>query len=217
MKVRWTIFLFLCGFAMLSYVQRTSLGVAAQNIMPDLHLSQMQIGWLNAAFATCYALAQIAGRRPRSAVRGEADLHGRRPRRPGRDHRDAAGASRAGRDGFVRRPARRTRPARILAGPGVSDGCGCVADLVPAATVGGHERHHFTRHEHRRGDDRAAHRSAHRALWLAGCPAVDRAPCRAAHRDLGLVRARQASGTPEGDRRRNSRTSTRATWRSRRR
>jgi len=46
---------------MLSYVQRTSLGVAAQNIMPDLHLSQMQIGWLNMAFATCYALAQLPG------------------------------------------------------------------------------------------------------------------------------------------------------------
>ena len=61
MKVRWTVFLFLCGFAMLSYVQRTSLGVAAQNIMPDLHLSQLQIGWLNAAFATCYALAQVPG------------------------------------------------------------------------------------------------------------------------------------------------------------
>jgi ACS family glucarate transporter-like MFS transporter len=61
MKVRWTIFLFLCGFAMLAYVQRTSLGVAAQNIMPDLHLSQLQIGWLNAAFATCYTLAQLPG------------------------------------------------------------------------------------------------------------------------------------------------------------
>jgi ACS family glucarate transporter-like MFS transporter len=60
-KVRWTIFLFLGGFAMLSYVQRTSLGVAAQNIMPDLHLSQLQIGWLNAAFATCYTLAQLPG------------------------------------------------------------------------------------------------------------------------------------------------------------
>ena len=61
MKVRWTIFLFLGGFAMLAYVQRTSLGVAAQNIMPDLHLSQLQIGWLNAAFATCYTLALIPG------------------------------------------------------------------------------------------------------------------------------------------------------------
>ena len=29
--------------------------------MPDLHLSQLQIGWLNAAFATCYTLAQIPG------------------------------------------------------------------------------------------------------------------------------------------------------------
>jgi len=61
MKVRWMIFLLLGGFAMLSYVQRTSLGVAAQNIMPDLHLSQLQIGWLNAAFATCYTLAQLPG------------------------------------------------------------------------------------------------------------------------------------------------------------
>ena len=61
MLVRWTVFLFLCGFAMLSYVQRTSIGVAAQNIMPELHLSQMQIGWLNAAFATCYAIAQLPG------------------------------------------------------------------------------------------------------------------------------------------------------------
>jgi len=61
MKVRWKIFLLLCGFAMLFFVQRTSLGVAAQSIMPDLHLSQLQIGWLNAAFATCYALAQLPG------------------------------------------------------------------------------------------------------------------------------------------------------------
>jgi ACS family glucarate transporter-like MFS transporter len=60
-KVRWHIFLFLFGFAILSYLQRTSLGVAAQNIMPDLHLSQVQIGWLNAAFATCYAIAQLPG------------------------------------------------------------------------------------------------------------------------------------------------------------
>jgi MFS transporter, ACS family, glucarate transporter len=61
MKVRWKIFLFLCGFSMVAYVQRTSLGVAAQNIMPDLHVTQLQIGWLSAAFATCYTLAQIPG------------------------------------------------------------------------------------------------------------------------------------------------------------
>ena len=61
MRVRWQIFGFLSAFAMLSYVQRTSLGVAAENIMPELQLSQMQIGWLNAAFATCYAFAQLPG------------------------------------------------------------------------------------------------------------------------------------------------------------
>ncbi len=35
--------MFLCGFAMLSYVQRTSLGAAAQNIMADLHVPQRPI------------------------------------------------------------------------------------------------------------------------------------------------------------------------------
>ena len=77
MKVRWTIFLFLGGFAMLAYVQRTSLGVAAQNIMPDLHLSQLQIGWLNAAFATCYTLAQMPGGVLGQRLRRAAHVHGR--------------------------------------------------------------------------------------------------------------------------------------------
>ena len=61
MRVRWKIFGLLSAFAMLAYVQRTSLGVAAEKIMPELHLSQMQIGWLNASFAACYALAQVPG------------------------------------------------------------------------------------------------------------------------------------------------------------
>lgn len=46
---------------MLSFVQRTSIAVAAENIMPALRLSQIQIGWLNASFMTAYALAQLPG------------------------------------------------------------------------------------------------------------------------------------------------------------
>ncbi len=60
-RIRWWIFLFMSAFAMLSYIQRTSIAVAAEQMMPDLHLTQMQIGWLNAAFTTAYAIAQLPG------------------------------------------------------------------------------------------------------------------------------------------------------------
>jgi len=45
-KVRWHIFLFLFGFAILSVLAAHQPWVAAQNIMPDLQLSQVQIGLL---------------------------------------------------------------------------------------------------------------------------------------------------------------------------
>jgi ACS family glucarate transporter-like MFS transporter len=60
-RIRWWIFAFMCAFAMLSFVQRTSIAVAAENIMPALHLSQIQIGWMNASFLAAYALAQLPG------------------------------------------------------------------------------------------------------------------------------------------------------------
>ncbi len=49
------------AFALMAYVQRTSLSIAAERIMPDLHLSQMQIGWLMWAFTVAYTLFQIPG------------------------------------------------------------------------------------------------------------------------------------------------------------
>jgi ACS family glucarate transporter-like MFS transporter len=60
-RIRWWIFAFMFAFAMLSYIQRTSIAVAAVDIMPALHVSQWQIGMLNAAFTTAYALAQLPG------------------------------------------------------------------------------------------------------------------------------------------------------------
>jgi ACS family glucarate transporter-like MFS transporter len=60
-RVRWWIFAYMFGFALLSYVQRQSVAVAADNIMPALHLSQMQIAWLNASFTAAYALGQLPG------------------------------------------------------------------------------------------------------------------------------------------------------------
>lgn len=49
------------AFAMLSYIQRTSVQDAAEKIMPALHLSQFQIGLLAAAFTVAYTLAQLPG------------------------------------------------------------------------------------------------------------------------------------------------------------
>ncbi len=48
-------------FALLSYVQRTGVAVASGAMLPALHLSQMQLGWLKAAFTASYALFQIPG------------------------------------------------------------------------------------------------------------------------------------------------------------
>jgi ACS family glucarate transporter-like MFS transporter len=60
-RVRWWIFWFTFAFAILWYMQRTSVAVAAETIMPALHLSQMQIAWLNAAFTAAYTLSQLPG------------------------------------------------------------------------------------------------------------------------------------------------------------
>ena len=48
-------------FALMSFVQRTSIAVAADTMMPVLHISQVQIGWLNTAFLMTYAIMQIPG------------------------------------------------------------------------------------------------------------------------------------------------------------
>ena len=58
-RIRWWIFAFMFSFALLSFVQRTSVAVAADTLMPSLHLSQFQIGLLNAAFLMTYTLMQI--------------------------------------------------------------------------------------------------------------------------------------------------------------
>ena len=40
-RIRWRIFTFLFGFGFVAYVQQKSITVAADRIMPDLHLSQL--------------------------------------------------------------------------------------------------------------------------------------------------------------------------------
>jgi MFS transporter, ACS family, glucarate transporter len=60
-RVRWWIFAYMFAFAMLSYMQRNGVAVAAVTIMSDLRVTQWQIGLLNAAFTTAYALTQLPG------------------------------------------------------------------------------------------------------------------------------------------------------------
>lgn len=49
------------AFALLACVQQRSLTVAAERIMPELKLSQLQIGWLEQAFLIGYAVFQVPG------------------------------------------------------------------------------------------------------------------------------------------------------------
>jgi len=60
-RIRWWIFAYMFAFAFMSYVQRSSLNVAAERIMPALHLSKVQIGAMMWAFTVAYTLSQVPG------------------------------------------------------------------------------------------------------------------------------------------------------------
>jgi sugar phosphate permease len=57
--VRWLLFACLFGFAFFAYIQRTSVGVAADRMMPELGFSQVQIGWLLTDFLASYTIFQM--------------------------------------------------------------------------------------------------------------------------------------------------------------
>ena len=59
LRVRTPIFAMLFGFAFTGYIQRSGISVAAERIMPELGLSQIQIGWVMTAFLVTYAVFQI--------------------------------------------------------------------------------------------------------------------------------------------------------------
>ena len=51
----------LFGFGFIAYVQRESLTIAAVRMMPELQLSQLQMGWIEQAFVLGYAIFQLPG------------------------------------------------------------------------------------------------------------------------------------------------------------
>jgi sugar phosphate permease len=59
--MRWLIFAFLLAFTFAAYVQRTAVSVAAERMMPELGLSQAQIGWLETSFLVSYTALQFPG------------------------------------------------------------------------------------------------------------------------------------------------------------
>ncbi|MBV8397492.1 MAG: MFS transporter [Acetobacteraceae bacterium] len=60
-RVRWRIYAFLFTFGFIAYLQQKGLTVAAERIMPELHFSQEQIGWLEWACVLGYAAFQFPG------------------------------------------------------------------------------------------------------------------------------------------------------------
>ena len=60
-RIRWRIFGFLFTFAFIGYFQQKSITVAAERMIPELHLSQQQIGWIMQAFVLGYTLFQLPG------------------------------------------------------------------------------------------------------------------------------------------------------------
>lgn len=59
--IRWRIFGLLFTMGLLVYLQSKSLSVAAERVIPELHFSQMQIGWLLQAYVVGYAIFQLPG------------------------------------------------------------------------------------------------------------------------------------------------------------
>lgn len=60
-RVRRVLLALIFAFAFTGYVQRTSVAVAAQRMMPELGLTQVQVGWLFTAFLITYSVFQLPG------------------------------------------------------------------------------------------------------------------------------------------------------------
>jgi ACS family glucarate transporter-like MFS transporter len=60
-RIRWRIFALLFALGLVAYVQQKSLTIAAERMMPELRLTQLEIGWLEQAFVLGYTIFQLPG------------------------------------------------------------------------------------------------------------------------------------------------------------
>ncbi len=58
-RVRWKILALLVGFSFVSYLQRMNISVASAFMMPELDLSEQQMGWVFSSFMIGYTICQI--------------------------------------------------------------------------------------------------------------------------------------------------------------
>src|SRR5260221_9365463 len=58
-NIRWLIVALLVGFSMVSYIERMNISVAAKFMMPELDLTQIQIGQVFSAFLIGYSMFQV--------------------------------------------------------------------------------------------------------------------------------------------------------------
>ena len=61
LRVRWIIFGYMFAFAFIIYLQRTSFSVTAVQMMPELGITQVQLGWLFTAYLVAYMVFQLPG------------------------------------------------------------------------------------------------------------------------------------------------------------
>lgn len=60
-RVRWRMFAFLFAFGTVAYLQQRTITVAGYQMMPQLGISQQQLGWLESAFLLGYTCLQLPG------------------------------------------------------------------------------------------------------------------------------------------------------------
>ena len=60
-RIRYGVILFSITLAILAYIDRASISMAAPIISKDLNLDTVQMGWVFFAFALAYALLEIPG------------------------------------------------------------------------------------------------------------------------------------------------------------
>ncbi len=61
MRVRWVMFGYMFAFAFIIYLQRTSFSVTAVQMMPELGMTQVELGWLFTAYLITYTVFQLPG------------------------------------------------------------------------------------------------------------------------------------------------------------
>jgi ACS family glucarate transporter-like MFS transporter len=61
MRVRWVMFGYMFAFAFVIYLQRTSFSVTAVQMMPELGITQVELGWLFTAYLITYTVFQLPG------------------------------------------------------------------------------------------------------------------------------------------------------------